>query len=95
MALTKEEKETIITFDESNDTATIYTHTAHIQRQMEQLAAQRPDRCSLVRCFEGGAAEYNFPKKWFRIYPERILTADARAALAERLKCNLAKNQSI
>lgn len=84
MRLTNYERETIINFNEGEDTASVYTHNSTLRRRLERLAQDRPEECRLVKtCHDGQAVEYYFPKKWLRVNPGLRLTDEQRAAKAE------------
>lgn len=80
MQLSKLEQETVISFNEDEKTANVYTFNSSLQKQLEQLQQERPDECKLYResCF-GKAKEYTIPKKWIKIRPPRILTEEHKA----------------
>lgn len=90
MRLTRYEMETIITFNEEEDTASVYTHNKALRRKLEKLAQDRPEECRWGRTSrEGQAVNCVIPKTWVRITPTRIVSAAQREALAnarERLK---------
>lgn len=85
MELSKLEKETILTYNEAEATATVYTHNRALLHRLEKLAAQRPGDCCKTRDFPSGAAEYTVPKQWVKVSPPRVASeaqkAAARAAL--------------
>lgn len=70
--LTKYERETIINFNEGEDTMSVYTHNRALRRRMEQLVRERPKECKLYKVMHWGeAAEFYCPKSWLRINPPR------------------------
>lgn len=77
MNLTRYERETIITYNEEEKTAGVYTHNkAALLRKLEQLSQARPDECKLEGITRGGqAADYIISKSWVRIYPPRVVAA--------------------
>lgn len=82
--LSNYERETIINFNEGEDTASIYTHNRGLLRKLERLAQERPKECRLGGAkftHEGRAAEYYIPKGWIRVNPPR-----AAAPLTEEQK---------
>ena len=87
MRLSREEMETIVSYDESSGEASVYTHSGKLIRQLAKLAAERPQDCRLVReCHDGQAQEYTVPKGWIKVRPPRVASEAqkqaARAALA-------------
>ena len=96
MYLSKLERETIILYNEQEQTASVYTHNAALRRKLERLAQERPDECQLERVsHEGQAVEYIIPKKWVKINAGRALSEEQRATLTERLHqaANLSENR--
>lgn len=92
MRLTKYEQETIVSFNEKEAGASVYTHNRSLRKKLKQLSEERPAECKLERTsHDGQAVEYIVPKAWVKIIPSRILSAEQRAAMAERMKSNLAR----
>lgn len=95
MRLTNYERETIINFNEGEDTASVYTHNSTLRRRLEQLAQERPEECRLVKtCHDGQAVEYYIPKKWLRVNPGMNLTDEQRAARAETARKRFSREKS-
>ena len=68
MELTKQERETIINFNEAEKEADVYTHNTALRRKLEALAREYPDDCRLARTYrDGEAVEYTVPKSWVYI----------------------------
>lgn len=81
------ERETIITYNEQEKTAVVYTCNPVLKRKLDGLTAARPDECKLLRRFpDGVGVEYEVPKKWVKVSPPRFVSEETRAALAERAK---------
>lgn len=79
--LSNEERETIITFDETNADAVIFTYNKAWQKQLEQKLGIKP---SMNNGF--GGKEYQVPKKRIRMpQPKRTLSPEQREKLVERL----------
>lgn len=87
MYLTASERETIVSMDDAEGVAHIYTAMQTWKNRMAKLAAANPDDVRLVRSDDVGV-EYEVPKTWVRISrPVRInLTDEQRAANIARLK---------
>ena len=84
MELTKYEQETIINYNESEDTASVYTYDKKLRKKLENLAMKHPDKIVLVRTCPQGAAEFTVPKRCVSI---REPYSDARrSAASERAK---------
>ena len=94
MKLTKYEQETIVTYNEEEKTAGVYTHNKALLRKLEQLSQTRPDECKLESTSRGGqAADYIIPKSWVKIKPPRIASEAQKAAsraAAEKARLSLA-----
>ena len=85
--LTNYERETILNFNEGEETMSVYTHNKALRRKLEQLTQDRPEECRLYRVTHWNeAVEYFIPKSWVHIYPPRQISEDQRAAMAARLK---------
>ena len=81
------ERETVITYNEQEKTAVVYTCNPVLKRKLDGLTAARPDECKLLRRFpDGVGVEYEVPKKWVKVSPLRFVSEETRAALAERAK---------
>lgn len=80
--LTNYERETIINFNEGEDTMSVYTHSPKLRRRLEQLAQERPEECRPHRVTHWGeAVEYHVPKSWLKIHPPRQIGEAQRKAL--------------
>ena len=67
---TREEQETIIRFDEADQTAHIYTFNHRQQKRMADLEERFPDEVSRYRQV-GQSVSYMFPKARVKINPPR------------------------
>lgn len=75
MALSNYERETILNFNEREDTASIYTHNKAMRHKLERLAKERPGECRMYQpSHDGQSAEFYIPKGWIRINPPRVAT---------------------
>ena len=86
MKISRLEQETIITFNEAEATANIYTHNAALIRKLEALAGSRPDEVQRARSYPDGGREYIVPKRWVKVQPPRAYSEEQRAAMAARLR---------
>lgn len=87
MTLSRYEQETIINFNEGEDTASVYTHNKALRRKLEKLAQERPEDCRLFKVsHENQAVEYYIPKRWVKVTPTRILSEERRGEMAEAAK---------
>lgn len=89
MDLTRYEMETILNFNEEEQTASVYTHNKALRRKLDKLAQDRAGECKLVRTsHDGKAADYTIPKGWIRIHPPRVsasLTEEQKQKRREHL----------
>ena len=85
MRVTKEEMETIITFDESTSDAQVYTYNKRIQNKLDRLVKSHNEFRFVGSCVSG-AKTYMIPKKRVGITSPRTATAEQKAAMRERGK---------
>ena len=64
------ERETIILFNEAEDTAEIETCNAELKKRLEAIRRRHPKKISLIWSGEY-ASFYVFPKSWVRMNTER------------------------
>ena len=76
------ERETIILFNEAEETAEIEVYSPVMKRRLEAIRRERPEDISLIQCGEY-ADVYVFPKKWVKIVPPRRLSEKQREQLAK------------
>lgn len=81
--LTGYERETIINYNNAEDTANVFTLNQSMRRKMLLLAEQYPDDVKIIRQAED-MVELTIPKKWVKVSPPRQLTDEQRAELVER-----------
>lgn len=62
MTLTKYEKETIILFNEGDDTAHIQTYNAGLRKRLVAFSRKQPDLCRLEKSFDQGGVIYVLDK---------------------------------
>ena len=86
MHLTQYEKETIILFNEAEDTATCDTCNPTLIRKLDGFCLESTE-ISLVREDEHGKT-YKFPKRWVKVRMPMKLSEEQRAKRAETLKKN-------
>lgn len=86
MYIQKEERETIITFNEKDPTASVYTMNGALIRKLDSLTQSRPDDARRIKTYPDGAQEYEVPKKWVKVQPPRGYSEEQRAVMAARLR---------
>ena len=85
MSLSRIEQETIISFNEDEKQANVYTCNPALKRKLAGLVESRPEDCKFLREYPDGiGAEYQIPKRWVKVNPNRILTDEQRAEIAAR-----------
>jgi len=85
--LTNDEHETVITFDDGDVNATVYTLQAKHVRRLDKLCSKHPDLFKCTRRDEYGGAEYMFPQSYVSFRGPRTVTMseEQRRKAAERL----------
>lgn len=83
MSVSRYEQETIITFNEAEGMANVYTFNNKLIRRMDELC-EKHTQFSVIR--RGiGWAEYSCPKKYVTIRSPRLISEEQRAEAAKRL----------
>lgn len=87
------EKETIITFNEKDLIANVYTHHLKYIYTLRDLAKERPEDVKILTDyvpFDNHFMEVEVPKSWIHISPKRqsrkTMTDEQKAAASERLR---------
>lgn len=90
MDLSRYEQETIISYNEEEQTASVYTFNGPLRRKLEKLAEERPEECRLQEARSCGSVEFIVPKKWIKVKPPTVLslTDEQREELRQRGKRN-------
>lgn len=89
MKLSNYERETVVTFNEAETTAAVYTHNPPLIRKLKRLAEARPEECSIANVTHDSLAyDFNVPKSWVKITPPKRmqLTPEQRQELSERMQ---------
>lgn len=81
---TREEQETIINYNQSGDTASVYTFNPTLIKQLDRLAKEYD---TVIKESETESSRtYIIPKKWVKIRPPRKMSDENKQKAAERLK---------
>ena len=88
MSISKAEQETIITFDEKQKTANVFTYSKKFINLLNNLPPERKTDIKINYKNNDGSVEFEIPKKWVKISPSRIITEEQRQRYAERLLLN-------
>ena len=67
MELSKEERETIIIFNEEDDQAEVFTYNRALASRLQRLSLKHPELCRLVKRNSFGAVSYRVPKRLVHI----------------------------
>ena len=91
MTISRYEKETIILFNEEEDTARVETFNGRLLRQLEKAG----NACADVICKErhDDYGVYTLPKKLVKIHTPRIVSEEERSMRAEIMKNNRREKQ--
>mgnify|MGYP006967702325 CR=1 FL=1 len=86
--LTKYEKETIILFNEGEDTASIYTFNAGLKKRLALFAKKYPDLCRLDMSMGQGGVSYWIDKSRLSIRFQPPMSEERRRKASELAKQN-------
>ena len=84
--LTKYEKETIILFNEGEDTASIYTFNAGLKKRLALFAKKYPDLCRQEKAHEQGGVSYVLDKSRLSIRLQPPMSEERRRKASESAK---------
>lgn len=84
MRLTPEERETIILYNEAEDTASVYTHDPRLMEKLRRLHERDPEKVYPERPVLPDVATYTVPKRCVSIRPP--YSDQRRTAQSERAK---------
>ena len=88
MPLTKYEKETIILFNEGEDTAHIQTYNAGLRKRLAAFSKKHPDFCRLEKSFAQGGVIYMLDKSRLSIRLQAPYSEERRRKASENAKQN-------
>ena len=86
MTLTKYEKETIILFNEGEDTAHIQTYNAGLRKRLAAFSKKHPDLCRLEKSFAQGGVIYALDKSRLSIRLQAPYSEERRRKASENAK---------
>lgn len=92
---TKGEKETIILFNEAEDTATVYTHNTRLKNKLSSMCQEYPDHCTFLSDNGNGGVTYLIDKNMVSVrkpYDEQRREKDRLRALADNRILNTRKD---
>lgn len=85
---TKYEKETIILFNEGEDTASIYTFNVGLRKRLAAFSKKYPDLCQLEQSHEQGGVSYVMDKSRLSIRLQPPYSEERRQKASENAKKN-------
>lgn len=75
---TKFEQETIITYNNAEDTMEFYTYDKKAIRRLLELSEEYPDECYQSKPIREGGYTFALPKHWNRINPPRKISEEQK-----------------
>ena len=87
--LSRYEQETIICYNEEEETANVYTHNNKLAVKLKRLAEKYPDKVKQDRREHRGAVSYTVPKRCVSVrepYSDARREADRQRALSAQIK---------
>ena len=88
MTLTKYEKETIILFNEGEDTAHIQTYNAGLRKWLAAFSKKSPDLCRLEKSFAQDGVIYVLDKSRLSIRLQASYSEECRRKISKNAKLN-------
>ena len=92
--LTKYEKETIVLFNEGEDTASIYTYNAGLRKRLANFSKKYPDLCRLEKSCDQGGGSYVLDKSRLSIRLQPPMSEERRKKASENAKQNGFNNKN-
>ena len=92
--LTKYEKETIVLFNEGEDTASIYTYNAGLRKRLANFSKKYPDLCRLEKSCDQGGVSYVLDKSRLSIRLHPPMSEERRKKASENAKQNGFNNKN-
>lgn len=86
--LSKYEKETIILFNEGEDTASIYTYNAGLKKRLAAFSRKYPDLCRLERTHTQGGVSYILNKSRLSVRLQPPYSEERRKKASEYARQN-------
>lgn len=85
MSLIGYERETIINYNDLEQTASVYTCNTALKKKLSKLYEEYPEQTQKIRENED-SVEYIIPKKWVKISPPRKVSDETKEAAKKRLQ---------
>lgn len=84
--LTNAERETIICFNEQDNTARVFTYNRKVSNYLTEQAKDPQSKCIALEDNLNGGLTFEVPKKWVKVRRPRQLSEEQRAELAARAR---------
>lgn len=84
--LTNAERETIICFNEQDNTARVFTYNRKMSNYLREQASDPQSKCIALEDNLNGGLTFEVPKKWVKVRRGRQLSDEQRAELAARAR---------
>ena len=84
MSISKLEQETIINFNEEENTAMVYTYNKKLKNRLEKYCAEYPSVAKKIRDDGTGGITYEIPKATLRVIFAAPYTEERRQAARQR-----------
>lgn len=81
MRLSDVERESIVTFNEAEQTANVCTHNLAWKARLLELCQTYPEQVRQTAANDWGGLTFELPKKWLKVSPPRVLSPAQRAVL--------------
>ena len=88
MKLSKEERETIIRFDETDGPVSVFTYNKPLIRKLAQFAKEHPVCAKLLRAYPEGSVEYEVVKERVSLRFTAPYSDERRKEMSEYAKKN-------
>ena len=92
--LTKYEKETIVLFNEGEDTAHIQPYNAGLRKRLANFSKKYPDLCRLEKSCDQGGVSYVLDKSRLSIRLQPPMSEERRKKASENAKQNGFNNKN-
>ena len=93
--LSPAERETIILFNESDQSAECYTHSRRLINRLQKICETRSDEAQLIGDNGFGGLTFTCPKSWIKVNPKRILDDAQRVAIVQRFTSNSGSSSEV
>lgn len=93
MPLSKLERETIITYNEAEAEAEIYTYNRPLQRKLEKLSQEHPEDVKILCTDKTGSKTFRLPKKFVTVRASRQISKELQEKMAQSARERFHRNE--